>query len=146
MQDAGETRPAKDATSGISGIWGGRLAGVKAMNCGAIWDIFQKTCWWALPAALLLAAPSGAAAEVVFLEDGRTIQAEKVEDLGDRIRIEGSGGAIEVPKDKVMTIHPTSPPSGTPGRPSPADVYRDVTGEMVDKVRREMQSKYNREP
>jgi hypothetical protein len=95
----------------------------------------------ALSIFVLAAAPPGAAAEVVFLEDGRTIQAEKVEDLGDRIRIAQSGTTIEVPKDRVMSIHPTNPPSGTPGRTSPADVYRDVTGEMVDRVRREMQTR-----
>ncbi len=111
------------------------------MSCRASQDIFRGIGWRALLAALLLTAPTGAAGETIFLQDGRTIQADKVEDLGDRYRVQGAGATFDLPKEKVMTIHPTTPPSGTPAPNSPAEVYKDVTQEMNEKVRREIQTK-----
>jgi hypothetical protein len=85
--------------------------------------------------------PAAALAEVVFLQDGRTIQADKVEVLGDRVRIERPTGVIELPLHEVMTIHPTAPPRGLPGTPPPADVYRELPQQLNDKVRREIETK-----
>ena len=104
-------------------------------------DILRGISWRALLAAFLLAAPTGAAAETIFLQDGRTIQADKVEDLGDRYRVGGPGATFDLPKEQVMTIHPTAPPSGTPAPSLPADVYKDMTRDMNEKVRREIQTK-----
>jgi hypothetical protein len=78
------------------------------------------------------------AAETVFLQDGRTIQADKVEIVGDRVRIEKPAETIEVPRSEVLSIHPRSEPRVSPG---PADVYRDTTQQMNDRVRREIESR-----
>ena len=94
-----------------------------------------------LSAAVLIAAPTGAAAETIFLQDGQTIQADKVEIIGDTVRVERLGKTFDVPKSEVMTIHPTTPPSGTPAPSSPANVYKDITNEMNEKVRRDIQTK-----
>jgi hypothetical protein len=89
---------------------------------------------------LCLAQPAvrAGAAETVFLRDGRTIQADKVEILGDTVRIEKPTETIELPRSEVLTIHPSTPPKTSPG---PADVYRDMTGQMNDRVRREIESR-----
>ncbi len=112
------------------------------MNSRAKRHAFSRYMGWSIVLiAFLLAAPIGAAAETIFLEDGKTIQADKVEDLGDRYRVERPGATFDIPKEKVMTIHPTTPPSGTPVPTPPADVYKGITQEMNEKVRREIQSK-----
>ena len=103
--------------------------------------IFRGIAGCTLMAALLLAAPTGAAGEIIILQDGQTIQADTVEDLGDRYRVGRPGASFDLPKERVMTIHPTTPPSGTPAPSSPADVYKDMTREMNEKVRRDIQSK-----
>jgi hypothetical protein len=82
-----------------------------------------------------------AAAETIFLRDGRTIQADKVEIIGDRIRIEKPTEIIDLPRSQIRAIHPTKPPSGTPAPTPPADVYRNLGQEMNDRVRREIESR-----
>jgi hypothetical protein len=89
----------------------------------------------------ILLAARIAAAEMVILQDGRAIQADKVEVIGDRVRIEKPAETIEVPRGEVLSIHPTAPPSGTPGQASPAETYRDLTQQMTDKVRREIETR-----
>jgi hypothetical protein len=78
------------------------------------------------------------AAEIIFLQDGRTIQAEKTEIIGDKIRIEKPAETIELPRSDVLSIHPVAPPTAPPKSPPPAAVYPDMTGQMTDKVRREI--------
>jgi hypothetical protein len=105
-------------------------------------------------AGFLLAAglSRARAAEIVILDDGRTIQAEKTEIIGDRLRIEKPAGIIEVPRSSVLSIHPAAPPvaspapgapaavSGTSPAPSaPAEVYGNMTQQMNDQVRQEIQ-------
>ena len=102
---------------------------------------FRRIAWRATMTAFLLAAPPGAAGETIILQDGQTIQADTVEDLGDRYRVGRPGASFDLPKERVMTIHPTTPPGGTPAPSSPADVYKDMTREMNEKVRRDIQSK-----
>ena len=85
-----------------------------------------------------LTAAAASAGEIVFLQDGRTIQADKTEIIGDKIRIEKPAETIEVPRADVLSIHPVTPPTASPGAPPPADVYRDMTQQMTDKVRREI--------
>jgi len=82
-------------------------------------------------------ADRAVAAETIFLRDGRTIQADKVEIVGDTLRIEKPTETIYIPRSEVLTIHP-APPQASPG---PADVYRDTTRQMNDKVRREIESR-----
>ena len=82
-------------------------------------------------------ADRAAAAETIFLQDGRTIQADKVEILGDTVRIEKPAETIYIPRSDVLTIHP-APPQASSG---PADVYRDTARQMNDKVRREIESR-----
>jgi hypothetical protein len=102
-----------------------------------------RRCLWVgtLSVGIWLLASPAFPSEIVFLQDGRTIQAEKVEVLGDRVRIEKPAETIELPRSEVLSIHPYSPPSGSPGSPSPADTYRDMTQQMNDKVRREIEGK-----
>lgn len=78
------------------------------------------------------------AAETIFLKDGRTIQADKVEIVGDTLRIEKPTETIDIPRSEVLSVHPFAPPTVSPG---PADVYRDTTRQMNDKVRRELESR-----
>ena len=83
-------------------------------------------------------AATASAEEIIFLQDGRTIRADKTEVIGDRIRIEKPAETIEIPRSDVLSIHPVTPPQASPGTPPPADVYRDVTPQMTDKVRGEI--------
>jgi len=102
-------------------------------GCGLRWPLgllLLTPVSWVLPTA-------SAAAVILFLQNGRTIQAEGMEILGDRIRIEKPTKTIELPRSAVLSIHPASPPS--PAGPPPADVYRGLTQQMTDKVRREIQ-------
>jgi hypothetical protein len=93
-----------------------------------------------LGVAFLFHLPVVSAEEVIiFLQDGRAIQAEKTEIIGDRIRIEKPAETIEIPRSDVLSIHPVTPPKASPGTSPPADVYRDMTPQMTDKVRREIQ-------
>ena len=91
-----------------------------------------------LAASCLLPAVISAG-EIVFLEDGRTIQAEKTEIIGDRVRIEKPAETIELPRSAVLSIHRLTPPTASPNDPPPAEVYRDLTQQMTEKVRREIQ-------
>ena len=89
-------------------------------------------------ACLLLVTVASAEEVIIFLQDGRTIQAEKTEIIGDKIRIEKPAGMIEIPRSDVLSIHPVTPPKASPMTPPPADMYRDMTPQMTDKVRREI--------
>lgn len=80
---------------------------------------------------------SAIAAETVFLQDGRTIQADKVEIVGDRVRIEKPAETIEIPRSEVLSIHSSAGPSASP----PGEVYRGMTEQMNDKVRREIEGR-----
>ncbi len=81
------------------------------------------------------------AEEVIFLQDGRTIRAERTEIVGDRVRIEKPAETIELPRSDVLSIHKITPPTASPSAPPPAEVYRDLTQQMTDKVRREIQER-----
>ncbi len=98
-------------------------------------------------ALLLLVVVSGfsldvaSSEEIIFLQDGRTIQAEKTEIIGDKIRIEKPAETIELSRSDVLSIHPVTPPTASPSVPPPAEVYRDLTQQMTDKVHREIQER-----
>jgi hypothetical protein len=105
-------------------------------GCGLRWPLgllLLAPVSWVLPTA-------SAAAVILFLHNGRTIQAERTEILGDRVRIEKSTKTIELPRSAVVSIHPVSPPTASPTGPPPADVYRGLTQQMTDKVCREVQN------
>ena len=91
-----------------------------------------------LLAASCLLPTAISAGEIVFLEDGRTIQAEKTEIIGDRVRIEKPAETIELPRSAVLSIHRVTSPTASPNVPTPAEVYRDLTQQMTEKVRREI--------
>ena len=103
------------------------------------------TRWWAragligvlVAAALWALATRARAEEVIFLQDGRTIRADKSTVIGDRLRIEKPTEIIEVPRSDVLTIHEVSRPVASPPSPPPAEVYRDVTQQMNEKVRQD---------
>jgi len=77
-----------------------------------------------LPVGLLvLVAASGllvataSADEIIFLQDGRTIRADKTETIGDRIRIQKPAETIEIPRSDVLSIHPVTPRPARPPAP-----------------------------
>ncbi len=86
----------------------------------------------------LLPIPSDAAL-IIFFKDGRTLQAESTQIIGNRIRITTPTEILEPPSSAVFSIHEVSPPTAPPNGPPPADVYRDITQQMTDKVRGEIQ-------
>ena len=45
---------------------------------------------------------------------------------------------LDIPRSDVLSIHSSAPPTVSPG---PADVYPDITRQMNDKVRREIESR-----
>lgn len=93
-----------------------------------------------LVAALLwLLATQARAEEVIFLKDGRTITADKTEVIGDRLRIEKPTETFDIPREHVLTIHQVSPPTASPKATPPAEVYRDITGQMNEKARQDTQ-------
>ncbi len=94
-----------------------------------------------LPAACCLLPAVISAEELVFLEDGRTIQAAKTEIIGDRVRIEKPAETIELPRSAVLSIHQVTPPRASLNVSRPAEVYRDLTQQMTDKVGREIQGR-----
>jgi hypothetical protein len=91
-----------------------------------------------LLAAFCLLPTATSAGEIIFLQDGRTIQAEKAEVIGDRVRVEKSAETIELPRSAVLSIHRISPAPSSSSVPPPAEVYRDITQQMNEKVRREI--------
>ena len=88
-----------------------------------------------------LQAVRASATEYIFLQDGRVIQADKVEIQGDRVRITKPTETIDVPRSEVSSIHSSSPPNPSAGPSAPAEVYRDMTQQMNDKVRREIEGR-----
>ncbi len=115
---------------------------------------------WMILAALLvpLAAVSGVAAsltgfggarlvasigegpQIIFLNNGRTIQAQTIEPHGESLRVQTPGGPINLPSSRVRSIHPMDSPTDSPGSPPPAQVYHGLTQQMTDQVRGEIQS------
>jgi hypothetical protein len=90
-------------------------------------------------AALFLSVTTASTEEVImFLQDGRTNQAEKTEIVGNKIRIETPTGIFQIPRSDVLSIYPVILPRVSPSTPPPADVYRDLTPQMTNKVRREI--------
>jgi hypothetical protein len=78
------------------------------------------------------------AGEFIFLRDGRVLQADKTEILGNTVRFETPAGAIvSIPRQRVLSIHPRTPPAGSLS--SPAQVYGSMTQQMNDQVRQEIQ-------
>ena len=94
-----------------------------------------------VPAVILLCAlvgepqTSAMAAETVFLQNGRTIQADKVEIMGDTVRIHEPAKTFDLPRSEVLSIHSSNPPQVSSG---PANVYGNMTQQMNDQVRREI--------
>jgi hypothetical protein len=93
---------------------------------------------WMLSLFFWQHADRAVAAETLFLQDGRTIQADKVEIVGDTVRVQKPSETIELHRSEVLSIHHSSAPGASPG---PADVYRDTTRQMNDKVRREIEER-----
>jgi hypothetical protein len=129
--------------SGLVGMFSGKLCFGSAMIPGVkklSWSAFRCLLGILLVTSASWLVPTPSAAEVtVFLQDGRTIQAEGTEVIGDRIRITKPAETIELPRSAVLSIHQVSPPEASPSPPLPADVYRNLTQQMTDKVRGEIQ-------
>ncbi len=78
------------------------------------------------------------AEEIIFLHDGHTVQARKVEVIGDRLRIERpSGEIVDLPRSDVLSIHDVAPPTAAPSPPSAP--RPDLTQQMNNEVRQQIQ-------
>ena len=94
----------------------------------------------AIAALTLVVLPRDArAGEVVFLRDGRTIEAEKTEVIGDRVRIQRPAEVIEVPRASVHSILEATAPGPRTTRAAPANVYPGLTQQLNERVREEIQ-------
>jgi hypothetical protein len=79
------------------------------------------------------------AEEIIFLQDGRTITADKTEVIGDRIRVTKPTEIFDIPRSDVLTTHDVSPPTAPGTGTPPAEVYHDMTQQMNEKVRQDTQ-------
>jgi hypothetical protein len=79
------------------------------------------------------------AEEIIFLQDGRTITADKTEVIGDHVRITKPTEIIDIPRSAVLTTHEVSPPTAPGSDTPPAEVYHDMTQQMNEKVRQDTQ-------
>ncbi len=110
--------------------------------------------WWAgiglsgllLTGVLWILAGSAFAEQIIFLQDGHTLQADKVEVVGDQVRItRPSGKIVDLPKSDVLSIHDVSPPVAVPNTP-PAAVHPDLTQQMNNEVRQQIQQQKSLAP
>ncbi len=86
-----------------------------------------------------------ALADTIFLEDGRTLQADRVQVLGDRVRIEREGQeTIDLPKSRVLSVHPPRP--SPPRVPPPPAIYPNFVQEMTNEVRGQLNAGTNAGP
>ncbi len=92
-----------------------------------------------LTGVLWLSATPARAEQIIFLQDGHTLQADKVETLGDQLRVtRPSGKIVYLPRSDVFSIHDVTPPTPAPTTP-PAGVYPDLTQQMNSQVRGQIQ-------
>ncbi len=74
------------------------------------------------PVGVRLVKSGDTGQQMIFLRDGRTIQAEKTERPGGRMRVETRTRRIDLPSSAVLSIHRMESPSGSPSGPPPADM------------------------
>jgi hypothetical protein len=79
------------------------------------------------------------AALTIFFDQGRTLQADRTQVIGSRVRVETPTESLEFPSSAVLSIHRVSPPTASSSSPPPADVYPNLTQQMTDTVRSEIQ-------
>ncbi len=100
-----------------------------------------------IPTLLFMLAflPSVAWAEqYIFLNDGRVIQVQRSEIVGDRLRLETpTGSVVDIPRADVMSIHdrplPGGAPPPAPQSAPPASVYGNMTQQMNEEVRQQIE-------
>ena len=85
--------------------------------------------------------PSAAAGEIIFLQNGQTVQAEGAQVIDDHVRITlPTGNTVDVPRSEILSVHPypsSQPPSGIAN--NPAKTYAGETQKMANEVRRQIQ-------
>ncbi len=111
------------------------LVGLPAAFAGRSADAASS----AQPGIARAAASRDGGRHIIFLRDGRTIQADEIKTLGDRIRVETPAGRLDLPSSEVRSIHRLDSPSGSASDPPPAEVYRGLTQQMTDRVRGQIQ-------
>jgi hypothetical protein len=79
------------------------------------------------------------AEETIFLQDGRTITADKTEVIGDHVRITKPTEIIDIPRSAILTTHEVSPPTAPGSATPPGEVYHDITQQMNEKARQDTQ-------
>ncbi len=87
--------------------------------------------------------PSVASAgEYIFLNNGRVLQANNTRVVGNTLRFETPTGATaSIPRERVLSIHSRTSPAelASPAQTPPAQVYGNMTQQMNDEVRQEIQ-------
>jgi hypothetical protein len=83
------------------------------------------------------------AGEFIFLNNGKVLQADKTEILGDTVRFETpTGETVTIPRERVLSIHPRTASEALPPSPAqapPPQVYGNMTQQMNDQVRQQIQ-------
>jgi hypothetical protein len=89
-----------------------------------------------------LGPPVASAGETIFLNNGRVLQADNTRIVGNRLRFETPTGAtVSIPRERVLSIHSRTSPAelASPAETPPAQVYGNMTQQMNDQVRQEIQ-------
>ncbi len=72
------------------------------------------------PTELHQVASTETTPQIIFLQNGQTIQGETIEPHGEQLRVQTPGGPIDLPSSRVLSIHPMDSPTGSPpSRPPP---------------------------
>ena len=108
--------------------------------------------------AAVLAAPGAALAEdLVIFRDGQVLRVPRAQELPDRVRIETTTGSpselprgvpaeitgprtVEVPRQEIRAVLPVPDPARDVR--SHAERYGDITRQLTDQVRRDLQKSY----
>ena len=116
--------------------------GILALGAPTLVDRIAGAALSPRPAEVRLAVSVGNGEQTIFLQNGRTIQAQGSTVIGNQIRVETPTGTADLPSSEVLSIHGVNPPSAS-SAPAPGDVYRDLTPQMTDRVREQNQAQSN---
>ncbi len=110
------------------------------------WVLGMGLCGLLLTGVFWLLPGRARAEQIIFLQDGHTLQADKVEVVGDQVRItRPSGKIVDLPKSDVLSIHDVTPPRPAPTTPSAAPPS-DLTQQMNNEVRGQIQQQKSLTP
>ncbi len=110
------------------------------------WVLGIGLCGLLLTGGAWLLPDQARAEQIIFLQDGHTVQADNVEVVGDQLRItRPSGKIVYLPRSDVFSIHDVTPPRPAPSTPSGAPPS-DLTQQMTNEVRGQIQQQKSLTP